>query len=130
MEPDEPSKAVDALAKLRVICLTLPEVTERVSHGEPAWFVRDRKLFLTFADHHHDDRLALWCAAPTGAQTALVTASPDRFFVPPYVGSRGWLGVFLDVPIDWEEISEIVRDAYLYVAPAALHSRLPDVRPL
>jgi hypothetical protein len=103
--------------------MALPEVTEKLSHGEPTWFVR--KSFVTFADHHHDDRLAFWCAAPPGAQEELVAADPGRFFRPPYVGGRGWLGVYLDVPdVDWTEIAEIVTDAYRLVAPKRLVARL------
>jgi hypothetical protein len=101
------------------------EVTEKQSHGEPTWFVR--KTFVTYADHHHDDRLAFWCAAPPGAQEELVAAEPGRFFRPPYVGGRGWLGVYLDVPdVDWTEIAEIVTDAYRQVAPARLVDRLDE----
>ena len=109
------------LDALRRICLRLPEVTERLSHGEPTWFVRGKTTFVTYADHHHDDRLAFWCAAPPGAQETLVAADPARYFVPPYVGGRGWLGVRLDVPgIDWDEIAELVTDAYRQVAPKRL----------
>lgn len=106
----------DPLPRLREICLSLPGVTERLSHGEPTWFVG--RTFVMYADHHHDDRLAFWCAAPVGSQDELTTTSPDRFFVPPYVGGRGWLGVRLDVPVDWAEIAELVLDAYRVVAPA------------
>ena len=111
---------MDALARLRRICLGLPEVTERPSHGEPAWFVRGKRLFVTFADHHHDDRVAFWCAAPAGAQEAFVATRPDRYFQPPYVGHRGWLGVVLDGDEDWGEVADIVTDAYRAVAPKAL----------
>jgi hypothetical protein len=114
----------DPLERLRGVCLALPEVTERVSHGEPTWFVQGRKTFVMYADHHHDDVLAFWCAAPPGAQSELVTAAPDRFFVPPYVGGRGWLGVRLDVPLDWREIAEVVEDAYRVIAPARLLASL------
>lgn len=108
-----------SLERLRALCLALPEVTERTSHGEPTWFVR--RSFVMFADHHHDDRLAFWCAAPPGAQEELVAAAPDRYFRPPYVGGRGWVGVRLDVPgVDWDEIAEIVTDAYRTVAPRTL----------
>ncbi len=111
------------LERLRALCMALPEVTEKLSHGEPTWFVR--KSFVMFADHHHDDRLAFWCAAPPGAQEELVAADPGRFFRPPYVGGRGWLGVYLDVPdVDWTEIAEIVTDAYRQVAPKRLLARL------
>ncbi len=114
----------DPLEMLRRICLRLPEVTERLSHGEPTWFVRGKTTFVTYADHHHDDRLAFWCAAPPGAQETLVAADPARYFVPPYVGKRGWLGVRLDVPVDWDEIATLVTDAYRQVAPKRLVARL------
>lgn len=115
----------EALPRLRALCLALPEVTERLSHGEPTWFVRDRRTFVSYADHHHVDRLAFWCAAPPGAQEALVAEDPERYFRPPYVGHRGWLGVYLDVAVDWAELAELVTDAYRCVAPKALIARLP-----
>jgi hypothetical protein len=114
----------DPLPRLREACLALPEVTERVSHGEPCWFVRDRRLFVMYADHHHDDRLGFWCAAPPGEQEALVGADPGRFFRPPYVGHRGWLGVYLDVPADWDQIGELVTEAYRVIAPRTLAAKL------
>ncbi|TDD46775.1 MmcQ/YjbR family DNA-binding protein [Nonomuraea terrae] len=117
---------MDALDRLRAFCLALPETTERLSHGEPVWFVRGKKAFVMFADHHHDDRLAFWCAAPAGAQEALVGSDPERFFRPPYVGHRGWAGVYLDVPeVGWDEVAELVADAYRQVAPRSLIARLP-----
>ncbi len=118
--------ARDPLTALRRICLALPETTERLSHGEPTWFVRGKKTFVSYADHHHDDRVAFWCAAPPGAQRAMVSSDPRRFFVPPYVGGRGWLGVYLDVPVDWDEITEIVEDAYRMVAPKKLVDLLDE----
>lgn len=115
--------AHDPLPRLRALCLALPEVTEKLSHGEPTWFVR--RVFVSYADHHHDDRVAFWCAAPAGAQEALVAAHPDRFFRPPYVGHRGWLGVWLDHDaVDWDEVAEIVVDAYRQVAPRTLRAAL------
>jgi hypothetical protein len=110
------------LERLREICLALPEVNERLSHGEPAWFVRAKKAFVTFDNNHHDaGRVGFWCAAPPGAQEAMVGSAPDRFYRPPYVGHRGWLGVRLDVPgVDWSEIETIVRDDYRVVAPKTL----------
>jgi hypothetical protein len=105
----------EALARLRALCLALPEVTEKVSHGEPTWFVR--KVFVTYADQHHDDRVAFWCAAPPGTQEELVATDSTRFFRPPYVGGRGWVGVYLDVDdVDWDEIAELVTDAYREIA--------------
>ncbi|HEX6904439.1 MAG TPA: MmcQ/YjbR family DNA-binding protein [Thermoanaerobaculia bacterium] len=119
----------DPLEKLRSLCLALPETTERLSHGEPTWFVRDKKTFVMYANHHHDDVLAFWCAAPDGAQEALVSADPERFFRPPYVGHRGWLGVRLDVtPIDWDQISDLVNAAYRMVAPKRLLAELDTER--
>lgn len=114
----------DPLERLRHICLALPETSERMSHGEPTFFVRDKKTFVTYADHHHDDRLAFWCAAPEGFQSMLVEAEPERFFVPPYVGNRGWIGVRLDVQVDWDEIAAIVDAAYRAVAPRSLLAEL------
>lgn len=116
--------ADDPLDALRRLCLALPEATERLSHGEPTWFVRGRTTFVTYADHHHDDRLAFWCAAPPGAQQALVETAPERYFVPPYVGGRGGLGVWLDGPVDWDEIADLVTDAYRTVAPKRLVAQL------
>jgi hypothetical protein len=114
------------LPRLRKLCMALPEVTERLSHGEPTWFIRDKKTFVIFSDRHHGGPLAFWCAAPPGAQDALVRAARERFFVPPYVGPRGWLGVRLDVPIDWDEVAAIVEDAYRSVAPKRLLAVLDE----
>jgi hypothetical protein len=113
----------DPVERLRRIALALPEATEKSSHGEPSFFCR--KQFVSVDDHHHGaDRLAFWCAAPPGAQEALIAENPDQFFRPPYVGHRGWLGVRIDRDPDWDEITEIVRDAYRQVAPKALAAQL------
>ncbi|HXK34487.1 MAG TPA: MmcQ/YjbR family DNA-binding protein [Dehalococcoidia bacterium] len=115
----------DPLPRLRRICMSFPEVEERLSHGEPTWSVRGKKTFVTYSNHHHDDRVGFWCAAPDGAQDVLVGSAPGRYFVPPYVGHRGWLGVYLDVPrVDWDEIAAIVEDAYRAVAPKTLLAAL------
>ena len=109
------------LAKLRGICLALPETSERLSHGAPTFFVREKRAFLmVLTNHHGDGRFAIWCAAPDGMQKMLVEADPERFFVPPYVGHRGWLGVRLDRGIHWDELAGIAEDAYADVAPAKL----------
>lgn len=82
-----------SFSRLRRLCMALPEVEERVSHGEPAWFIRGKRQFVTYADHHHDDRVAFWCSAPEGAQHVLTTTDPGRYFIPPYVGGAGMGGV-------------------------------------
>ncbi len=111
----------DPLPRLRHICLALPEVTERISHGEPTWFVGGKKTFAMYSDHHHDDRVAFVCAAPDGAQETLVRVCPERFYRPPYVGHRGWIGVYLDVSgTDWDEIADLVTAAYRVIAPKRL----------
>jgi len=71
-------------------------------------------------DHHRDGRVALWCKAPQGAQEILVGASPKRFFVPPYVGHKGWIGVHLDIEVDWNEVAEHVKESYRMTAPRHL----------
>jgi predicted DNA-binding protein (MmcQ/YjbR family) len=86
--------------------------------------VQGKKTFVMYANHHHDNRLAFWCAAARDAQEILVAKEPERFFIPPYVGHRGWLGVYLDVPVDWDEISDFVADAYREVAPERLRKEL------
>jgi len=103
---------MNSLERLREICLNLPDAEERVSHGEPAWFIRGKRQFATFADHHHDNRVAVWFAAPEGAQEALIQSEPDRYFRPPYVGPRGWIGAYLDVEVDWDELAEMLKEAH------------------
>jgi hypothetical protein len=116
----------DRVAALRAICMAFPEVTERPSHGAPTWFVRDKKVFVTFWDHgHHDIEFPhLWCAAAAGVQAELIASEPSKFFRPPYVGHRGWLGVRLDTGIGWDEVAELCQDAYRVIAPPTLVRRL------
>jgi hypothetical protein len=116
----------DLAARLREICLALPAVTERPSHSAPTWFVQDKKSFVTLwaTGHHANDFPHLWCAGLPGVQEALAGSSPDRFFRPPYVGHRGWIGVRLDGAADWDEIAELCADAYRAVAPARLIAEL------
>ena len=117
--------ATAALARIRKLCLALPEATERVSHGAPCFFVRGKTTFLMFLDNHHrDGRLAIWCAAPEGLQRHLIARDPERFFRPPYVGQRGWIGVRLDVRPRWREIAAFVTEAYRVVAPRTLVEQL------
>jgi hypothetical protein len=106
---------------LRGLCLALPETSERLSHGAPTFFVREKRAFLmVLTNHHGDGRFAIWCAAAPGMQEMLVEADPDRFFRPPYVGHRGWLGMRLDRGLDRDELAGIVEDAYAEVAPPGL----------
>jgi hypothetical protein len=115
------------LAAVREICLALPETSERPSHGEPTFFVGGKRSFATvWHSHHGDGRFAVICAAPAGMQAALVEADPDRFYVPPYFGHRGWVGVRLDRSFDRGEIAGILEDAYAEVAPRRLLKK-PEV---
>jgi hypothetical protein len=115
----------DPLTRLRAICLALPEVSERESHGAPSWFVRGRKTLAQFWDDHHGDGIVgMWCPAPPGVQEDLVDTEPERFYRPPYVGPHGWLGMRLDVDPDWNEVAAIVADAYRHVAPRRLAAQL------
>ena len=110
--------------RVRGICLALPEVTEKLSHGAPAFFVR-KQFAMVWSHGHHDHRFPhLWCAAPPGAQEALVDAAPRLIFRPPYVGARGWIGIRLDGDPDWGDIEALIEDAYRTVAPSRLVERL------
>jgi hypothetical protein len=121
-------KTADPLIRLRSICMAFPEVTERLSHGAPTWFVRDKTVFVTLWQHgHHDIEFThLWCAALPGAQQELIAANPAVFFRPPYVGGRGWLGVRLNAPVDWAEIAELCEEAYRVIAPKRLIKELDE----
>jgi len=107
----------DPLTQLRKICLAFPDATEKVAWGEPTFRVRN-KLFAMFTDNHHGDGVvALWCKAPMGVQEILVGAAPEKFFRPPYVGHKGWIGVRLDIEVDWNEVADLVKDSYQMTAP-------------
>ena len=113
------------LARVRKVCASLPEVTERPSHGSPAWFVRDKKTIAMFVDDHHGDGiLGIWCAAPPGVQEQMIDEEPDVFFRPPYVGGRGWIGVRLGRKVTNDELRAILEDAFRVVAPKTLVARL------
>jgi hypothetical protein len=117
--------ATDPLTKVREICLALPETSERLSHGSPSFFIREKKTFVSFTDNHHGDgRVGIWCPAPPGVQEQMVEAEPNRFYRPPYVGVRGWLGVRLDIDPDWEELEGIIEEAYRHVAPKSVLKQL------
>lgn len=115
-----------ALRRVRAICTSFPEVSERLSHGSPSFFVRGKKTLCMFQDDHHGDGiLGIWCPAFPGVQEEMVAAEPERFYRPPYVGPSGWLGVRLDRDVDWDEVGAILADSYRKVAPKSL-ARLLD----
>jgi hypothetical protein len=114
------------LTKLRKLCLALPEAHEVEAWGEPTFRVRN-KMFAMYAranNHHGGGRDAVWCKAAAVNQRLMVEAAPDRFFVPPYVGPSGWVGVWLDGKIDWSELDDLLRDSYRMIAPKKLAARL------
>jgi hypothetical protein len=109
--------APDRLARLRALCLSFPETAERVSFGDPNWTVNG-KGFAAQKGNYEGGRPSLWFKPTRGEQAMLVASDADRFFIPPYVGGKGWLAVFLDPPdLDWSEIAELVEDSYRQMAP-------------
>jgi hypothetical protein len=122
------SGAQDPVARLRAICLALPDANERLSHGEPTWFAGKGKAFAMLDDHHHGAaHLSVWLPAGLGAQEALIESDPRRYFRPPYVGGQGWVGVVLDTKPDWAVVAWLVEQAFRLVAGARLVARLPPV---
>ncbi len=116
----------DMVTTIRQVCLDLPEVSERLSHGTPAWFIREKKSFAqVWPDGHHQNEFPhLWCAAPPGTAAELIASDPKVYFRPPYVGHRGWVGVRLDTGIDAAELAEVIEDGYRSIAPRTLLARL------
>ncbi|MGE3937015.1 MAG: MmcQ/YjbR family DNA-binding protein [Rhodospirillaceae bacterium] len=109
--------AKQPIDRLRAICLALPEATEKEAWGDPTFRVRD-KIFAM--EKRGDGRVSVWCKAPEGSQLVLVGADPARFFVPPYVGPKGWIGIRLDTRPDWDEVATLVRRSYRLIAPKKL----------
>jgi len=114
---------ITLLDRVRRICLALPEATEQVAWGEPTWRVRKRLFAMYANDHHGDGRVALWCNAPLGVQEHLVSGAPQTYFVPPYVGVKGWIGIVLD-RVDDGELRELVAQSYAMVAPRKLLAQM------
>ncbi len=113
------------IRRLREICLALPDAFEKEAWGECTFRVTGGSMFaMTDNDHHGSKRVAVWVKAPAMVQEILVHAAPKRFFVPPYVGSKGWVGVRLDHEVDWDELAEILRDGFLLSAPKRLRERV------
>jgi hypothetical protein len=118
------------LRRVRRICTAMSEATEKLSHGEPTFFVR-KKVFAMFANNHHNDgHIAVWIPAPPGLQAMLIHESPETFFKPPYVGVRGWVGIELDNISD-EELASHIREAWRLVAPKTVKTagEAPVFRP-
>ncbi|MGQ0714679.1 MAG: MmcQ/YjbR family DNA-binding protein [Gemmatimonadaceae bacterium] len=116
------------LTRLRKLCLALPEAHEVEAWGEPTFRVKNR-MFATYAgpdNHHGGGRPSVWCKSLHVNQEFLVRADPERFFVPPYVGPSGWVGVYLDDVCDWAELADVLRDAYRLAAPKKLAAALRD----
>ncbi|MEV6812972.1 MmcQ/YjbR family DNA-binding protein [Micromonospora sp. NPDC051296] len=116
----------DMVTTIRRVCRDLPDVSERLSHGTPAWFIRGKKSFAqVWPDGHHQNEFPhLWCAAPPGSAAELIASEPQIYFRPPYVGHRGWVGVRLDTGIDAAELAEVIEDGYRTVAPRTLLAQL------
>jgi predicted DNA-binding protein (MmcQ/YjbR family) len=111
--------------RVRKICMAFPEANERVSHGEPTWFAGKGKVFAMIDGHHHDSpHLSVWLPQLADVQEALIDGDPARFFRPPYVGVKGWVGVVLDTKPDWDVVAGLVRESYRLVAGAKLRNQL------
>ncbi len=128
--PSHPVRRLSAkerqiVERLRGICMALPDANERLSHGEPTWFAGRGKAFAMLDGHHHDSpHLSVWLPQSLDAQEALIAADPERYFRPPYVGGKGWVGVVIDTKPDWNVVAGLVREAYQRVASATLRRRL------
>ena|SRR5947209_1258369 len=109
------------LDQLRAICLAFPEASEQGGVGDPTFKVRGKIFAMR---HGVDGRMSMWCKAPPGAQDVLVGSEPERFFVPPYVGHHGWVGMWLDGGIDWELVADLVKESYRMTAPKRLSGLL------
>ena len=123
-----PKKAATPIARIREICLALPEAHEVEAWGEPTFRVRN-KLFAMHSSastHHGQGREGVWIASTRVTQDLVVRAKPQSYFVPPYVGASGWIGAWLDRRPPWKEIAELLRDAYRLKAPKRLAALLPD----
>jgi len=114
------------LDRLRKLCLALREAEEVLfgGHITPTFRVRNKIFAMYTDDHHGDGRVALWCKTPPGAQSVLISSDPDRFFSPPYVGPKGWIGVRLDRPVDWPFVADLIADSYRMTAPKRLAASL------
>jgi hypothetical protein len=117
----------DPLERLRAIIEPWPETREKISHGAPTWW-GGRKTFATFDDHHGEHRLAVWVKSTFLEQELRVEADPDTFFVPPYVGPSGWVGMRLDRDPDWDAVEQLLEEGYRMVAPKRAIKALDALR--
>jgi hypothetical protein len=123
----EPRSAGRRLSRLSKICLTLPETTRQDSNGHSTYLVRKRTLAYFLNDHHGDGIVAVACKVLPGDNTALAAAQPERFYLPAYIGPRGWVALRLDAgEIDWEEVAELIAGSYRLVAPKSLPRRVAE----
>ena len=109
--------------RVRRICLALPETWEKLSHGEPTFFVKKRVFAMCSINHHNDGHIAVVVPAAIGVQAALIEADPEKFYRPPYVGHAGWVGIELPRVRD-KELSAHLREAWKLIAPEKLHAAL------
>jgi len=103
------------LKRLRALCLALPGTTEKEAWGDPTWRVRD-KMFAMQKGNYSGGRPSLWVKAAPGEPAFMVEAEPARFFIPPYLGHRGWVGVYLDSSADWDELARLVAASFALIA--------------
>ena len=116
------------IEQIRAVCLALPEAVEdHAGVGSPAFKVRDKIYAMQHPAQRpgHENRPSLWCKAPRGFQATIVESDPEHFFVPPYVGQHGWVGLFLDAEIDWDLLADLVEDSYRMTAPKRLQALIP-----
>ena len=119
-------KSANALERLRSIVSALPETSERISHGSPT-FWGGKKTFASFhVDHHGDGRVAIWCKLPSGGKEAMVGSDPARYFVPPYVGPSGWVGIDMEGDVDWAAVAGLLEEGYRTVAPKRAIKKLDE----
>lgn len=119
----EPNTNERQVERVRRICLALPETWEKLSHGEPTFFVRKKVFAMCSINHHNDGHIAVTVPLPLGVQAALIEKSPKKFFKPPYVGSSGWVGIELSRVSD-KELTLHIREAWRLIAPEKLHAAL------
>lgn len=117
-----PTLRPDRIERLRKICLTFPEATEKETWGDPTWRVSNR-IFAMQKGNYDGGRPSVWFKAPAGGQSVLVGSTPEQFFVPPYVGHKGWVGLWLDRrTVDWDELADLLEESYFLIAPKRLET--------